>query len=69
MINKPSEQAVAEASRHPDGWVYEIEGTRGPSEAVPPEAILGAWKVDPQGRIVGEFIPNPNYRPKPNPLP
>jgi len=69
MISKPSEQAVAEAKRHPDGWVYEIDGIYAPSQAVPPEAILGAWKVDAQGRIVGELIPNPNYRPKPNSQP
>jgi hypothetical protein len=32
----------------------------------PPEAILGAWKVDAKGIIVGAFIPNPNYRQKGN---
>jgi hypothetical protein len=29
---------------------------------VPPAAVVGAWKVDERGKIVGDFIPNPNYR-------
>jgi len=53
-----------EARRCPDGWVYEIDGHYGPNDAIPPEAVIGAWKVDAGGRIVGEFIPNPNHRPR-----
>lgn len=55
--------ARAEARKNPGGWVYEIEGPYGPDDAVPPEAVVGAWQVDENGRIVGDFIPNPNYRP------
>jgi hypothetical protein len=58
---KPYPEEVAEARSHPDGRVYRIAGNFGPSEGVPPEAIVGAWKVDSQGRIVGDFINNPNY--------
>lgn len=54
---------VEEARRHPGGWVYEIEGDYGPDDAVPPEAIRGAWAVDDHGELTGEFTPNPNYRP------
>ncbi len=54
---------VAEAKTRPGGWVYEIVGDYGPAEAVPPTAIRGAWKVDEEGRITGEFLPNPNFRP------
>jgi hypothetical protein len=54
---------VAEARKRPGGWVYEIVGGYGPADAVPPTAIRGAWKVDGDGCIVGEFIPNPNFRP------
>jgi len=60
----PTEQAQKEARNWPGGWVYEIEGSFGPDDAVPPEAIVGAWKVNDVGEIVGEFIPNPNYRPR-----
>ena len=64
-IMKPTPEIIALARRHPNGHVYAIEGKFGPSDDVPPQAIKGAWKVDGQGNIVGDFIPNPNYRPKP----
>jgi hypothetical protein len=57
-----TEALIAEARNHPDGWVYAIDGEYGPNDAVPPERIKGAWKVDAKGEIVGEFIANPNYR-------
>ncbi len=56
---------VAEARRRPGGWVYEIVGDYGPDDAVPPTAIRGGWKVDDEGHVVGDFIPNPNFRPAP----
>lgn len=55
---------VEEAKRFPNAHVYRIAGHFGPNDAVPPGAIIGAWKVDAQGKIVGEFIRNPNYDPK-----
>jgi hypothetical protein len=59
----PPPALVAEARRFPGGWVYEIDGVFGPDEAVPPEAIRGAWSVGPDGTLTGDFEPNPNYRP------
>lgn len=53
----------AEAKNHPNGRVYRINGDYGPDDAVRPEAIVGAWKVDADGMIEGDFIPNPNFRP------
>jgi len=61
---QPPPGAIAEAKTKPNGWVYEIQGPYGPDDAVPPEAIYGAWKVDENGSIAGEFIPNPNFKPK-----
>jgi hypothetical protein len=64
---QPPPGAIAEAKREPNkpnGHVYEIEGNYGPEDAVPPEAIRGAWKVDEKGSIVGDFIPNPNFKPR-----
>ena len=60
----PNEQARREAKNTPGGWVYAIDRNYGadPSNGVPAEAIKGAWKVDENGEITGEFIPNPNYR-------
>lgn len=53
----------------PGGYVYRIAGDFPPSERIPPQAIVGAWKVDAQGEIVGEFISNPNYDPMLHPAP
>ncbi|MES1200709.1 MAG: hypothetical protein ABUS57_04590 [Pseudomonadota bacterium] len=57
----PSQGAIAEAAKNPGGWVYEIGGGLDPNGAIPREAIRGAWQVDDNGTIVGEFKPNPNY--------
>jgi hypothetical protein len=58
----PSDQAKEEARQHPNGWVYVIDDKYGPEDHVPADAIVGVWKVDGSGNIVGDFIPNPNYR-------
>lgn len=60
---KPTAEAQQEATQNPGGWVYEIEGSYDPDGAIPPEAILGAWKVNDAGEIEGDFIPNSNYQP------
>lgn len=60
-LKTPGAGAVAEAAKNPGGWVYEIAGGLDPNGAVPPEAIVGAWKVDDAGKIVGEFKANPKY--------
>jgi hypothetical protein len=59
----PPETARAEARANPGGWVYEIGGGYDNTEAVPPQAIKGAWQVDDRGEITGEFKPNPNFDP------
>jgi hypothetical protein len=62
----PNAGAIAEAKKHPGGWVYEIDSDQvaDPNGYVPPRAIIGAWQVDEAGVIVGEFQPNPNYKNK-----
>jgi hypothetical protein len=57
------EALIAEARTSPGGWVYEIVGDFGPEDAVPPTAIRGAWKVNDEGEIVGNFVPNPRFAP------
>ena len=52
---------IEQARQTPGGGVYRIAGDFGPHDRIPPEAIVGAWKVDERGEIVGEFMPNPNY--------
>ena len=61
----PSEGAIRAAAATPGMWVYEIDPWFDADGPVPPHGILGAWKSDEQGRIVGEFQVNGNYRPSP----
>jgi len=63
-MDKPFLGEIEEAKHHPSGWVYRIAGKFGPSDRIPPDAIIGAWKVDEQGNIVGPFIRNNNYNPR-----
>jgi hypothetical protein len=56
-----SSALLAEAAAWPGGWVYEIDSAFDPDGAVPPTAILGAWKVGDDGRPTGEYQANPNY--------
>jgi len=58
---EPTLEEREEAKKHPGGWLYRISGHLDPDKSVPPEAVVGAWKVDESGNIEGEFIPNPNY--------
>ena len=50
-----------QAKRQPGGYIYVIEGVDDPMGHVPAENIKGAWKVDDDGEIVGDFIPNANF--------
>ncbi len=59
---KPTKKAILEALENPNGWVYVIDKAFENIEEVPREAIKGAWKVDENGIIIGEFSPNPNYK-------
>ena len=59
----PSE-LLAEAKSKPGGWVYAIDpayAPDGPNGAVPPEGIIGAWKIADDGTPTGEYQANPRY--------
>ena len=60
----PTPEMIKEAKANPNGWVYQIAGNYGPNDRVPPEAIIGAYRVNQDGEFSGEFKPNPNYRGK-----
>jgi len=60
---RPHKGEIAEAIDNPGGWVYRIAGEFSQNEDIPPEAIVGAWKVDENGLIVGDFKKNPKYDP------
>ena len=51
------------AAQAAGGWIYAIDPAYDPRGYVPPEGIVGAWKIGPDGEPTGEFIPNPNHRP------
>ncbi len=61
MEHEVTEDVIQAARAHPGGFVYKIEGSFGPDDAVPPEAIVCAWEVDPNGKLTGKFFANPNY--------
>jgi len=63
----PPPDAIAEAARHPGGWLYEIGGGFGPEDAAPPEAVVGAWNVAAEAGRGGACIPNPDYEPNRGP--
>jgi hypothetical protein len=59
---EPTPAMHEEARRNPGGWVYVVDGTFGPSDVVPADRIIGAWKVDRHGQLTGTFKANPEYR-------
>jgi hypothetical protein len=59
---EPTSAMIEEAKKNPNGWVYQIDGQFAPHEAVPPESIVGAYAVDANGKLTGEFKANPKYR-------
>ena len=58
----PTKEAIKEALKNPNGWVYVIKEEYRGLDNIPPTAIVGAWKVDQNGKIHGAFIPNPSYK-------
>jgi hypothetical protein len=54
-------ELLAEAKKNAGGWVYVIDKKYEGALKVPPEGVVGAWKVDDHGNIDGEFIPNPKH--------
>jgi hypothetical protein len=58
---QPFQGEIEEAKRNVNGWVYRIAGQFGPNDRIPAEAIVGAWKVDDRGNIVGNFVKNEKY--------
>lgn len=63
----PTTGEIEEARQFPNGYIYRISGHFDPNGRVPPEGIVGAWKVDEDGRIAGDFIPNQRYDPDARP--
>lgn len=60
----PTEAMKEEAKKWPNGWIYAIDPFFDPNGRVPADGIMGAWAVDGNGNITGEFIRNPGFRPR-----
>ena len=60
-MNKHNTELIKEAKNNPNGWVYALDKEYQGKEEVPPEFIQGAWKVNENGEIEGDFMPNPKY--------
>ena len=56
------EELRGAAAQNPGGWVYAIDPSFDPLGQVPPEGIVGAWTIGPDGVPTAEFTANPNYR-------
>jgi hypothetical protein len=51
---------IREAARAAGGgWLDEVVGDHKPP--VPQSFIKGAWRLDANGELTGEYIPNPDY--------
>jgi hypothetical protein len=56
LSTMPTPEMVAEANRNPNGWIYQIEGGFGQNDAVSPDSIVGAFKVDENGHLTGQTM-------------
>ncbi|HEY8371761.1 MAG TPA: type VII secretion system-associated protein [Pseudonocardiaceae bacterium] len=55
-----------EARRKPNSWLYVVDPFFArPGAEVPNWGVRGAYRVDAQGQLTGEWSPNPQYRPSP----
>ena len=43
------------------GWLDEVVGDHDVSGEIPVSAIKGAWRLDANGDLTGEYVANPNY--------
>lgn len=63
-----TEEMRRAAQGQPGSWLYVIDPAFDQAGEVPPEGIVGAYRVDDSGNITEEFTENPRYRPTPQAL-
>jgi hypothetical protein len=51
------------AAQNAGRWVYEIDPAFDRANPVPPQGIVGAWRIDDSGSPTGEFVANSHYLP------
>lgn len=57
----------ATAETIPNSWLPVVAAGIDENGAVVPDAAIGRYRVDDQGRITGDFVPNARYQPLPIP--
>jgi len=50
-----------QARRARGGWLDEVVGVHAPGVPVPVTAIRGFWRVDANGDLTGDYVPNPRF--------
>ena len=63
-----TEQMRDAAQAAPGRWLFAVDRGFDPAGEVPPEALVGAWRIDDAGEVTSEFRANPAYRPSPRAL-
>jgi hypothetical protein len=58
----------ASAIANPDTWLYVIDPAFDAESDIPMWAVVGAYRVDAQGKVDPTFQPNAEYRPSPTAL-
>jgi hypothetical protein len=56
-----SDEIRAAARQAGGGWLDEVAGDHAPP--VPLSAVRGAWKLDANGELTGEYVANPDFSP------
>ena len=50
-----------QARRAGGGWLDEVVGDHAPGVPVPVSGIRGSWRVDANGDLTGDYVPNPRF--------
>ncbi|GAA2815050.1 type VII secretion system-associated protein [Saccharopolyspora taberi] len=58
-----TDQMREEARQTPDSWLYIVDPGYQDSEDVPPEGVIGAYRIDSAGEIDEDFQFNDEYQP------
>jgi len=51
----------AQARRAGGGWLDEVVGEHPSGSPVPLSAVKGSWRLDANGVMTGEYVPNPLF--------
>lgn len=65
-----TEEMREQARQTPDSWLYIVDpGYQDAGENVPPEGVVGAYRIDSEGEIDEDFQHNDEYQPSEQAMP